>query len=131
MDSHTCNGSGGEVTFYHLPACERDVPTFLTGGVDLTVKMQPEDKSPGVLKEADSLINGDRQKAYGKPEDNFRRWMNLCAATERPRIKDLTMSDLAYLMVLGKIARETASHKLDNQVDGCAYFELYERLLRD
>lgn len=37
-----------------------------------------------ILLEAESLINGDRAKAYGAPEDNFRRWSDLCAATGRP-----------------------------------------------
>lgn len=81
-----------------------------------------------ILREADDLINGDRQAAYGAPYDNFRRWSNICKATERERIMDLTPADLALIMALGKISRETNSHKRDNQVDGAAYLALYEIL---
>ena len=81
-----------------------------------------------ILLEAENLINGDRAAAYGAPEDNFRRWANLCASTERESIKNLNAADLALIMALGKIARETNSHKRDNTVDGAAYLDIYERL---
>lgn len=81
-----------------------------------------------ILVEAENLVNGDRQKAYGTPEENFGRWSHLCWASGRENLKNLTPADLAFIMVLGKLAREANSHKRDNQVDGAAYLELFERL---
>lgn len=84
--------------------------------------------SASILAEADGLVNGDRQAAYGSPSANFGRWSDLCAATGRERVKALTPEDLAWVMVLGKIARDTNSPKRDNLVDGAAYLELVNRL---
>jgi len=83
-----------------------------------------------VLLEAEELINGDRSSAYGTPEDNFRRWANLCWASDREGIKHLTPADLAMVMALGKIARETNAHRRDNLTDAAAYLEIY-RQVRD
>lgn len=74
-----------------------------------------------VLVEAESLVNGDRQNAYGSPKDNFGRWRDLCRATGRPGLTDITSEDLAILMILGKVARETNSSKRDNPVDIAGY----------
>lgn len=81
-----------------------------------------------ILVEADTLINGDRAAAYGTPKDNFRRWANLCAASERERIKALTPADLAMVMALGKLARETNAAKRDNLTDAAAYLEIYRQV---
>lgn len=81
-----------------------------------------------ILVEAEKLINGDRAAAYGTPEDNFRRWAGLCAASEREAIRYLTPSDLAMIMALGKIARETNAPKRDNVVDAAAYLEIYRQV---
>jgi hypothetical protein len=91
----------------------------------------PDDLAPAhesVLLEAENLINGDRAKSYGPPEDNYRRISGMCAASERPRVRELTPADIAYVMILTKLARESNAHKRDNQVDGAAYFDIYERL---
>lgn len=81
-----------------------------------------------ILVEAETLINGDRAAAYGTPKDNFRRWANLCAASEMKRIKDLTPSDIAMVMVFGKLAREANAFKKDNLTDGAAYLEIYRQV---
>lgn len=82
-----------------------------------------------VLLEAEGLINGDRAKAYGPPEDNYRRISNMLKASEKPRVCELTPDDIAYVMIITKLARESNSHKRDNSVDGAAYFDIYERLV--
>jgi hypothetical protein len=81
-----------------------------------------------VLLEAEELINGDRSAAYGTPEDNFRRWANLCWASDREGIKHLTPADLAMVMVLGKLARETNAHRRDNLVDAAAYIDIFRQV---
>ena len=94
----------------------------------------PESQSPimkpsqSILIEADSLINGDRQVAYGTPEDNFARWRDTCRATGRPGLANITAEDIAVLMICGKICRDTNAPKADNLVDGAAYFEIWSRI---
>lgn len=83
---------------------------------------------PSVLLEAEALINGDRAEAYGPPSVNFRRWRNMCRATERPGLSGITSEDLACVMVCLKIARDTNTPGHDNLVDGAAYFELWNKV---
>jgi len=81
-----------------------------------------------VLTEAESLVNGPRQAAYGSPADNFSRWRDMCRATGRPGLADVTAEDLAVAMVLLKIARDTGSPKRDNAVDGAGYFDVLDQV---
>ncbi|BDU72389.1 DUF6378 domain-containing protein [Mesoterricola silvestris] len=81
-----------------------------------------------ILMEAESLVNGDRQAAYGTPLDNWSRIRDLARATGRPGLSQVTCEDLAILMVLVKLARETASPKRDNAVDGAAYFHILDQV---
>jgi hypothetical protein len=74
-----------------------------------------------ILMEAESLVNGDRQAAYGSPKDNLGRWRDLCRASGRPGLACVTCEDLAVLMILGKVARDTNSPKRDNPVDIAGY----------
>lgn len=92
------------------------------------VMVEVKDKCD-ILEEASSLINGDRAAQYGKPEDNFGRWLDLCRATGKTSLSSLTKADLALIMALGKIARESNLHKRDNIVDAVAYLSLYFELL--
>jgi hypothetical protein len=84
--------------------------------------------SQSVLLEAENLINGDRAEAYGLPFDNFRRWRNMCRATERPGLVNITAEDLAVVMICLKVSRDTNAAGRDNLVDGSAYFELWNQV---
>lgn len=77
-----------------------------------------------VLIEAQGLISKDRQVQYGAPEDNFGRWSSLCQSIGL----DLSPSDLAMVMVLGKIARNANKSKRDNITDAAGYLGLYAQL---
>lgn len=85
-------------------------------------------KPKSVLQEADAIVNGPRQDAYGSPADNFCRWRDLCRSTGRPGLENVTAEDLAITMVLLKIARDTASPKRDNAVDGAGYFDILDQV---
>ena len=75
-----------------------------------------------VLSEARKVINGERQDAYGNPEDSFTDIADLWGwYLGRP----LLPSDVAVLMALLKFAREKHQHKRDNIVDACGYLALY------
>lgn len=86
-----------------------------------------------VLREAEALITGDRNKTYGPPTENFRNIAELINVRFRHLLKPgerFTGSDVADLMVLVKIARNAADPKRDNFVDIAGYAACgYECLL--
>jgi len=85
-------------------------------------------KQKSILSEAEAIVNGPRQAAYGSPADNFARWRDLCQATGRPGLSEVTAEDLAISMGLLKVARDTASPKRDNAVDGAGYFDILDQV---
>lgn len=83
-----------------------------------------------ILKEANAIIYGDREKTYGHPSKNLKTiatmWnAYLNAKTEKG---ELNAKDVAALMMLVKVARfaNDPSHR-DNLVDICGYAALVER----
>lgn len=76
-----------------------------------------------ILDRANSIVNGDREKSYGKPEDNFRRigmmWnAYLGSAINRP----LAPSDVAAMMALLKLARiASGNYSEDSWIDLAGY----------
>ena len=75
-----------------------------------------------VLDEVRKTINGDRQDAYGNPEDSFRMISDLWTAYLD---KYVSPQDVAMMMVLLKCARQkTGKGKRDNFVDMCGYAAL-------
>lgn len=75
-----------------------------------------------VLDEARKTINGDRQDAYGKPEDSFGMIAELWTAYLDKYVRP---QDVPMMMALLKIARQkTGKGKWDNFVDLCGYAAL-------
>ena len=80
-----------------------------------------------VLKEALNCVNGEREKQYGNPEDNFQRiaefWgLYLTQVFDDGFVVELEPKDVAVMMVLFKIARSNGDQdKLDNYVDIIGY----------
>lgn len=82
-----------------------------------------------VLREAESLITGDRNKAYGSPTQNFTNTAEIWTALIRHKLKDgevLTPAEVASFMIGLKLARTVGEPKRDNWVDmagyaGCGY----------
>lgn len=79
-----------------------------------------------VLKEALNCVNGEREKQYGNPEDNFKRiaelWSVYLTSIFEDVIFELDPIDVAKMMVLFKIARANGpKDKLDNYVDIIGY----------
>ena len=79
-----------------------------------------------VLTEALTIINGERQDAYGNPEDNFRLIADLWNAYLHASMSDdISPKDVAMMMSLLKIAREVnGAGKRDNLVDAAGYIGL-------
>ena len=76
-----------------------------------------------ILERANSIVNGDREKSYGRPEDNFSRigkmWNAYLGNTMK---KPLTPSDVAAMMALLKIARiASGNYSEDSWIDLAGY----------
>lgn len=78
-----------------------------------------------VLEKAKKIVNGKRQDAYGKPEDSFKKiagcWNWFINSKYSGKDIHLTDEDVANMMVLFKVARNTGDSKLDNYIDICGY----------
>ena len=74
-----------------------------------------------ILSEANRLIHGDRQAAYGPPRENFKRigrgWEIILGV-------DVTAEQVALCMAWLKIARLCEGPHRDSYVDGAAYLAL-------
>ena len=73
-----------------------------------------------LLRLAEEIVNGDRQRDYSSPEQNFERiaaFWNIYLG-----IADITAKDVAAMLALLKIARIASGHaKSDNWVDLAGY----------
>ena len=79
-----------------------------------------------VLKEALNCVNGEREKQYGNPEDNFKRiadlWSVYLTSIFEDVVFELDPIDVAKMMILFKIARSNGDKdKMDNYVDMIGY----------
>lgn len=75
-----------------------------------------------ILNKAESIINGDREGTYGKPEDSFDRIAQLWSVYLN---HDISSVDVANMMVLLKVARNAGGvYKDDNWIDICGYAAL-------
>lgn len=74
-----------------------------------------------ILDEAKEITGGDRMEQYGHPRENFRHVARLWNAHLLNRAVDIDSKDVAIMMTLFKIARETNGHKRDNLVDAAGY----------
>ena len=80
-------------------------------------------KRAQILREAESMVLGDRQDDYGTPENSFERIANLWNSYLDTRLDGrLGAVDVAAMMALLKIARIASGHgKRDNWVDLAGY----------
>ena len=79
-----------------------------------------------ILKAAQFCVCGEREKSYGSPEDSFTAIAAYWTAYLRqlgvmqPH-QELTPEDVALMMILLKIARQTGRGKVDNWIDIAGY----------
>lgn len=75
-----------------------------------------------ILDKAKSIISGERQGTYGHAENSFAVIAQMWTAYLG---KDLTSADVANMMILMKVARNSSGvYKDDNWVDICGYAAL-------
>lgn len=87
--------------------------------IDISIGLSKRDH---ILNTAKSIINGERQGTYGKPEDSFKVIADLWSAYLPMKV---TSTDVANMMILMKIARNsTGVYKDDNWIDICGYAAL-------
>lgn len=88
-----------------------------------------------ILKEANAIIYGDREKTYGHPSKNLKTiaqmwtaYLIAANAIDPEGGAEITPKDVAALMMLVKVARfaNDPDHR-DNLVDICGYAALIER----
>lgn len=78
-----------------------------------------------VLKEADDIINGERQSQYGHASESYRR---IAVAWGAIINHPVTAKQALLCMAALKMIREDYSHKRDNIVDAAGYIGLVEHL---
>jgi len=76
-----------------------------------------------ILVEAETLINGDREKDYGTPQESFgciaKMWSSYLDGKS-----NLDAADVCHMMALLKIARLRNGPHRDSNVDGAGYMAL-------
>lgn len=77
-------------------------------------------KASDYLNEAKAIIE-DRGMDYGHPSDNMQRTARLWSAYLEMPIGD---DQVAMCLALVKVARSMESNKVDNFIDGAAYFAI-------
>lgn len=87
--------------------------------------IEPEVTPRGaLLREAEALITGDRNKSYGSPTENFQNIADLWTVQFGHKLADgqgFTAPDVAVAMIHVKQARLMAQPKRDNFVDIAGY----------
>jgi len=76
-----------------------------------------------VLREANSLVNGQRQEEYGTPMKNMTRIMSMVQQVFPER--QWKPSDIPLFLLLVKIARAAEGYKWDTAVDLAGYASLW------
>jgi hypothetical protein len=79
-----------------------------------------------ILQEADRLVNGDRNKDYGHPADDFGRCAKLWSVVLGC---DVSPEQAALCMILVKVSRQINKPKRDNLVDIAGYAAVIEKIL--
>lgn len=71
-----------------------------------------------ILREAEGLVIGDRNKSYGDPGADFAR---IAAYWSNHLGYPVTARDVGLMLILMKVAREGIRHKRDNLIDIAGY----------
>jgi hypothetical protein len=85
-------------------------------------KVGEGEKVETVLEEAQRLIYGDREKAYGNPRTSGHRLAAIWSAILTDKLDAPITAEEAMLMLVGlKISREIGEHRRDNIIDIAGY----------
>lgn len=99
--------------------CVKDHEECVRRGIEIIYTGLPEKiNREKLLDEARRIVCGDRDRQYGKPEDNFEKISKLWSYY---LTYPISKGDVAMMMILLKVAREGEKHKHDNLVDIAGY----------
>ena len=88
------------------------------------------DERKSVLVEAEGLVHGDRNKAYGHPLHDYTRTAGMVNAMLAHKLKEpLTAEDLGLVMCCVKLSRQQNAPKRDNLVDLAGYAECVQWMI--
>lgn len=102
-------------------------PDTLLGVVFPTIAPRPVNVRTSILEEASDIINGEREKNYGPPEENLGRirdYWNTYLSSRLGVKTNIDNKDVALLMTLLKIARASETPNHDTFVDAIGYVAL-------
>lgn len=89
-------------------------------------------KRVSVLTEAQGLVHGARNAAYGSPLSDYSRTAGMVSAMLAHKLKEpLTAEDCIMVMICVKLSRQQNKPKRDNAVDGAGYFECLQWAIDD
>ena len=75
-----------------------------------------------IAEEAQSIVCGERNAAYGNPIDDYTKTAKMWSGILAPKLKeDITPEEAIAMMVCVKLSREVHSPKRDNRVDAIGY----------
>ena len=87
-------------------------------------KIEKPKQSKSILDIAKEITHGDRQAAYGPPDQDFRRTADMLNALFADMLKDgvkFEPQHVAMMMILIKLSRQRHQQKQDNWVDIAGY----------
>lgn len=88
------------------------------------------DTHQSVLAEAQGLVHGERNKAYGHPLHDYSRTAGMVNAMLAHKLKEpLTAEDLGMVMCCVKLSRQQNAPKRDNLVDLAGYAECVQWMI--
>jgi len=82
-------------------------------------------KSPSILQEAETIINGSRQKDYGEAGKSFDDYATVWSLLLKTSVSS---QQVALCMIAIKLLRESNKPQRDNRVDLCGYTALLNQL---
>lgn len=118
-------GANVEVTLAH--ALGMKVYTYRSGSY-INSPLVSIESNETILEEANRLVNGPRRTNYNHPLDNFTGIARLWSAY---RGIQFTAEDVAILMMLTKINRESFKHTRDNIVDIAGYAQCLQMVIEE
>lgn len=101
-------------------------------GSDIAIadKAQVAADRVSVLVEAQGLVHGDRNDAYGHPLDDWSRTAAMVSAMLDRKLKEpLTAEDCALILCCVKISRQQNAPKRDNLTDLAGYAECVQWMI--
>jgi hypothetical protein len=122
--------------YYYCSKCKHKIKSTFLEALTNSSKSETELNKNTILTEANELIFGERQVAYGHPSKNYDTVSKLWTTYLHEKYKNsmgmqmvnVSAEDVCWMMVLLKMARQMNSSKRDNLVDAAGYIALIERL---